>query len=266
MTTDWKLKAGYSKRINRSSNQELNPIPEREHSETLEKGDPDLLPEFIDLAELGLIHNFTKGSFFLTGYYQHIKNPIQRLNSVYADTILNRVYSNAGNARLFGLEAGTNLQLAKWWSFYLGANLYNYKINGNIQILGTPTVINNQNWAYSLNGNTSFQLTKTLSLQANINYLSKRPTAQGEDSQFFVPNTSIKKTLLNGRMAASLQWQNINIFNANKQRITTSGPAFYTTTNYIYETNVFLLNLTFNLTKFSGKLKLPNSELNDREF
>lgn len=262
----WKLKAGYSRRINRNTDLQLNPIPEREHSETLEEGDPDLLPEFIDLAELGLIHNFSKGSFFTTFYYQHIKNPIQRLNSVYADTILNRVYTNAGNARLWGMEAGTNLQPFKWWTVYLGANLYNYHINGDIQILGLPVTVNNQNWAYSINGNTSFQLNKTLSLQANINYLSKRPTAQGEDSQFFIPNTSVKKTFMNGRWAASLQWQNMNIFNANKQRITTSGANFYTTTNYIYETNVFLLNLTFNLNKFTSKLKLPNSEMSDKEF
>lgn len=262
----WKLKAGYSKRINRNTDLQLNPIPEREHSETLEEGDPDLLPEFIDLAELGLIHNFSKGSFFTTLYYQHIKNPIQRLNSVYADTILNRVYTNAGSARLWGMEAGTNLQPLKWWSIYLGANLYNYHINGDIQILGAPVTVNNQNWAYSINGNTSFQLNKTLSLQANVNYLSKRPTAQGEDSQFFVPSSSVKKTFMNGRWAASLQWQNMNIFNANKQRITTSGADFYTTTNYIYETNVFLLNITFNLNKFTSKLKLPNSDLSDKEF
>jgi len=262
----WKIKAGYSKRINRTTNLELNPIPEREHSETLEEGDPDLLPEFIDLAELGTIHNFKAGSFFATAYYQHIKNPIQRLNSVYADTILNRIYSNAGSARLYGLEVGTNIQPVERWTFYLGANLYNYKINGDIMILGLPTSVYNNNWAYSINANTSVQLTKTFSLGANVNYLSKRPTAQGEDSQFFVPNTSVKKTFMNGRFSASLLWQNMNIFNANKQRISTSGTDFYSTTNYIYETNVFLVNLSFNLNRFTGKLKLPNSELNDKEF
>jgi ferric enterobactin receptor len=70
---------------------------------------------------------------------------------VYADTILNRVYTNAGSARLFGLEAGTNLQPVKWWNMYIGANLYNYKINGNIQISGKPVTVYNQKWAYSIN-------------------------------------------------------------------------------------------------------------------
>jgi ferric enterobactin receptor len=263
-----KLKAGYSRRVQRTTNLELNPIPEREHSETLEEGDPDLLPEFIDLGELGMIHNFSKGSFFSTLYYQHIQNPIQRLNSVYADTILNRVYTNAGSARLFGLEMGTNISPFKWWSIYLGGNLYNYKIQGNINILNTPVTILNTNWAYSINGNTSFMLNKTLSLQANVNYLSKRPTAQGQDSRFFVPNTLVKKTFMNGRLSASLLWQNMNMgfLGANKQRITTSGPNFYTTTNYISETDVFLINLSFNLNKFTSKIKLPTSEVGDKEF
>ncbi|MBO9151347.1 TonB-dependent receptor domain-containing protein [Chitinophaga sp. GCM10012297] len=264
----WKTKAGYSKRIQRTNNFELNPIPEREHSETLEQGDPDLLPSFIDLAEAGPVYNFKNGSVFVTAYYQHIKNPIQRVNSVYADTILNRVFTNAEAARTFGLEAGTNLQPAKWWSLYLGGNVYNYRIKGNLEILGVSSTVNNKNWVYSLNMNTSFKLGTTWSLQANVNYLSARPTAQGEDSRFLVPNTSLKRTFMDGRMAATLQWQNMDLGmkQTQRQRITTSGRDFYTTTNYIYETDVFLLNLSFNLNKPGGKSRLPNSEFGDKEF
>ncbi len=264
----WKGKAGYSKRIQRTHNFELNPVPEREHSETLEQGDPDLLPSFIDLAELGSIHNFKNGSFFVTVYYQHIKNPIQRVNSVYADTILNRVFTNAEAARTFGLEAGTNIEPAKWWSLYIGGNIYNYRIKGNLNILGVNSTVNNKNWVYSINANTNFKLGASWSLQANVNYLSARPTAQGEDSRFLVPNTSLKKTFLDGRFSATLQWQNMDLGmkQTQRQRITTSGPDFYTTTNYIYETDVFLLNLSFNLNRLSGKSKLPSSEFGDKEF
>ncbi|MEJ7692688.1 TonB-dependent receptor [Daejeonella sp.] len=268
ISTGWKAKAGYSKRVQRRNNFELNPIPEREHSETLEQGDPDLLPEFIDLAELGLIRNFSSGSFFTTLYYQGIKNPIQRVNSVYADSILNRVFTNASRARSFGVEMGTNLQPAKWWTLYLGANLYNYKVNGTINILDVSSPINNTAWVYSFNANTGFKLSSTWSLQGNLNYLSERPTAQGKDSRFIVPNTSVKKTLMKGQLSASLQWQNMDLGtnHTQRQRITTMGREFYTTTNYIYETDVFLLNFSFNLNRLSSKSKLPASEFGDKEF
>ena len=63
-------------------------------------------------------------------YYQHSKNPIQRVNSVYNDTILNRIYTNAGNADKWGFEAGISATPAKWLQVYVGGNVYNYKISG----------------------------------------------------------------------------------------------------------------------------------------
>lgn len=265
----WNIKSGYSKRVQRNNNFELNPIPEREHSETLEQGDPDLLPQFVDLVELGVNHNFTKGSFFSTLYFQNIKNPIQRVNSVYADTILNRVFTNADKARLFGLELGVNLKPTKWFAFYLGTNIYNYKISGNINVLGVVSAVENANWVYSINSNSSFDLGKKWMLQATVNYLSNRPTAQGEDSRFLSPNTSIKKTFWNGKCSIGLQWQNMNLgfMDANQQRITTFGKDFYTTTNYIYETDVLLLNFNINFNKLTNnKTKLPSSEIGEKEF
>lgn len=264
----WQIKAGYSKRVQRATNFELNPIPEREHSETLEQGDPDLLPEFIDLAETGLVHSFTGGSFFSNLYYQYINHPIQRVNSVYADTILNRVFTNAGHARSIGWETGINVQPAPWYTLYLGGNVYNYRISGQLSVLGQTSAIYNNNWVYSLNTNNSFNLGRSWALQVNINYLSNRPTAQGEDSYFLVPGSSLKKTFMKGRMAATLQWQNMDmgLKLSNRQRITTWGANFYTTTNYIYETDVFLLNLSFNLNKATGKSKLPASEFGEKEF
>ena len=268
INTSWNAKAGYSKRVQRNNNFELNPIPEREHAETLEQGDPDLLPQFIDLAEFGINHNFNKGSFFSTLYYQHSKNPIQRVNSVYADTILNRLFTNAEKARLIGIEFGTTFKPIKWLSAYLGANIYNYKISGELKVLGNISTVNNANWIYSLNMNTAVDLGKNWNLQANVNYLSARPTAQGKDSRFLSPNTSVKKTCMNGKFSLGLQWQNMNLgfMNSNQQRITTWGKDFYTTTNYIYETDVFLLNFSFNLNKLNSKTKLPVSELGEKEF
>jgi len=264
----WNAKVGYSKRVQRNNNSELNPILEREHSETLEQGDPDLLPQFVDLAELGINHTFKKGTLFTTLYYQNIKNPIQRVNSVYNDTILNRVYTNAERARLYGLELGTNLKPKKWLSLYFGANIYNYKINGNLDVLGETSTVNNSDWVYSLNANSTFNLDKNWSITANVNYTSAKPTAQGEDSRFLIPNMSIRKTILDGKGSLGLQWQNINFGNmdTNQQRITTYGSDFYTTTNYIYETNVLLLNFSYNFNKLTSKNKLPTSEFGEKEF
>jgi hypothetical protein len=73
---------------------------------------------------------------------------------------------------------------------------------------------------------------------------------------------------MGGRLTALLQWQNMDmgLLNSNEQRISTSATDFYTTTNYIYEVDVVMLNLSFNLNKLKNKLKLPGSEFGEKEF
>ncbi|MCF2490742.1 outer membrane beta-barrel family protein [Dyadobacter sp. CY347] len=128
--------------------------------------------------------------------------------------------------------------------------------------------MNRSSWIYAVNANTTFKFSSTFQLQASMNYLSKQVTAQGRDSQFVTPNLSARKTFLKGKLAATLQWQNVDLgfIGSNQQRITTCGKDFFTTTNYIQETDIFLLNLTYNLNQSSKKAKLPASEFGDKEF
>lgn len=262
----FRARAAYSKRIQRSTNNELNPFPEREHSETLESGDPDILPELIDLTELGFVKDVAKGSIFATLYNQRIKNVVNRVNSVYNDTILNRIYTNAGLATSWGLEAGSTMNLTKRWQFYAGGNLYHYKIKG--ALFNNDVTVNTASWVYSINANSTLKLSGTFQLQGSVNYLSKRVTAQGSDSRFVNPGISAKKTFLTGKLAATLQWQNMDLglLGSNRQRITTFGKDFFTTTNYIQETDIFLINLSYNLNQTAKKGKLPASEFGEKEF
>ncbi len=262
----WAVKAAYSRRVQRSTNNELNPYPEREHSETLEQGDPRIRPEFIGLYEVGISKDFKKATFYWNIYHQNIQDIVNRVNSVYNDTILNRIYTNAGRAKLTGSELGATLSPIKNLKVFLGGNMYNLVIQGSL--FENAVEVNSRGWVYSVNSNISYQITPTLSGQFNLSYLSKRNTAQGEDSRFYQPNISIKKAFLDNRLSASLLWQNISIgqMGVNEQRITTWGRDFYTTTNYIQETNILLLNLSYNFNKQDKATKLPASEFGEKEF
>ncbi|MEM8965260.1 MAG: TonB-dependent receptor, partial [Bacteroidota bacterium] len=130
LTDDFRLKAAYSRRVERTTTFKMNPFPEREHSETLEQGDPTLRPEFIDLVELGIVKNFGDHSVFATAYFRHVENLINRVNTVYNDSILNRIYSNVGQGQSLGLEAGLELNPTANWQLYAGGNVYRYGIEG----------------------------------------------------------------------------------------------------------------------------------------
>ena len=279
-TENFRLKTAYSRRVERTTTFKMNPFPEREHSETFEQGDPNLLPEFIDLVELGMIKDFGDHSVFATAYFQHVENLINRVNTIYNDTILNRIYSNVGRGRSFGLEAGAELNPTSWWRLYAGGNLYNYDIKGSF----ASQPVNTNSWIYSINANTNFKLSATLSLQWTLNYISARNTAQGEDSRFLSPNLTVQKSWMDGRLSATLQWLNMDLglLSTNEQRITTLGNSsgtnsiqhgspqrageFYTTTNYIYEVDMIMLNLSYRINQPAGKAKFIKSEFGEQEF
>ena len=264
-TDQFRLKAAYSKRVERTTTFKMNPFPEREHSETFEQGDPTLLPEFVDLVELGVIQDFDNSSVFATAYFQNVQNLVNRVNTVYNDTILNRIYTNVGRAHSLGLEAGLELNPLPWWKLAAGGNLFRYAIRGTFD----DRPVDTQSWQYSINANTTFKLSSTWSIQWTLNYLSERVTAQGEDSRFLSPNLTARKTWLDGRLTATAQWLNMDmgLLPTNEQSITTYRTGeFYTTTNYVYEVDMIMLNLSYRLNQPAGKSKFIKSEFGEKEF
>lgn len=263
---DFQIKFGYSKRVQRSTNNELNPYPEREHSETLEQGDPTILPEFIQILETGFTKDFKKASWYLNLYTQQIDNIVNRVNSVYNDTILNRIYTNAGKARLVGTEMGFTYTPTKKLRMFVGGNLYRLQING--ALFNNSIAINSSGLVYSINSNLSYQVNSTTSAQFNLSYLSAKNTAQGIDSRFYQPNLSLKKSLFSSKLSLMIQWQNLALGNmkVNEQSISTRGSNFYTSTNYVQETNILHLNLSYNFRSLEKKPKLTSSEFGEKEF
>lgn len=191
---------------------------------------------------------------FSTIYFRNVENLINRVNSVYNDTILNRIYSNVGNIKTIGFENGFDYKNEKF-SLFVSTNLYRTAIKGRFQ----NDIIDNAAWIFGVNMNTSYRFTKTLDVLFNFNYISQRNTAQGQDSEFYLPSLVIKKSFFNNNLQAVLQWQNIDmgLLKTNEQRITTfKSNVFFTTIKYIHEVDMVVLNLiyTFNSSKKSQYL------------
>ncbi|MDG1743597.1 MAG: TonB-dependent receptor [Polaribacter sp.] len=276
------IKTAYSKRIERTTTFKMNSFAEREHSEVFEQGDNTLLPEFIDVVELGITKKLKRGnSMYATAYFRHVENVINRVNTLaykangaVIDSIINRVYSNVGKSNSIGLEIGATIKPSENWTNFIGANIYNYTINGLLNFRHRDGVernydINSKSTIYSFNLNSTYRFARNTTLQFTLNYLSDRNTAMGEDSRFYSPNLTFRKKFLDDRLIATFQWQNIDmgILKTNEQRITTSRPnQFYTTTNYVYEVDMLSLNLSYSFNAAKDKSKFIDSEFGKREF
>ena len=260
------INMAYSKRIERTTTFKMNPFPEREHSETLEQGDPNLHPELIDQIEFGINKKTKNGnSRFFRIYYRSVKDLINRVNTVYNDTILNRIYSNVGNAKVIGRENGGEYNLGKKLKIFYSTSFYYCIIKGSFD----DHIINTDDYVYSFNLNSTYNFSNSTFVQLNFNYLSNKITAQGKDSEYYSPNLTFVRRFWDNQLTASLQWKNIDmgLMNSNEQRITTQRvDEFYTTTNYVYEVDMILLSLRYNFKNRKNTAKFIDSEFGKREF
>jgi hypothetical protein len=148
----------------------------------------------------------------------------------------------------------------------IGGNAYKYNIRG--QLFNGSINIDNSSWVYSINAVQTINLKDNWSIQISMNYLSLRATAQGEDGAFFTPNMAVRKVTKDNRWNFQLQWlyMDAGLGISNRQRITTMGQYFFTTTKYIYEPDQIQLSMGFNLSRKNRKVSLPQSEMVEKEF
>ena len=254
------LRLAYSRRIERPTTKLMSPFKNHRHAETIENGDPNLLPEIADVFETGFSKAYTNISFTATAYVNILQDKVFRVNEIYSRTILGRTYTNAGNSQSTGMELTTEIKASKKWKIYLSGNLFQFDVRGKFN--GIETTQNSFN--YNFNGNTVFDISTRLRFAWDFNYLSKTVTTQGMDSELLLSNASLKYTLWQNK--GSLTFQAQNIFNSNIQTIQTQTPDFYSSTDYRKWDRVFLISLGFRINDRGQKVKSTKTDYGEKDF
>ncbi len=254
------LRLAYSRRIERPTTKLMSPFKNHRHAETIENGDPNLLPEIADVFETGFSKAYTNISFTATAYVNILQDKVFRVNEIYSRTILGRTYTNAGNSQSTGMELTTEIKASKKWKIYLSGNLFQFDVRGKFN--GIETTQNSFN--YNFNGNTVFDISTRLRFAWDFNYLSKSVTTQGMDSELLLSNASLKYTLWQNK--GSLTFQAQNIFNSNIQTIQTQTRDFFSSTDYRKWDRVFLISLGFRINDRGQKVKSTKTDYGEKDF
>lgn len=253
------LKFGYSKRIDRPTTKSLSPFKNHRHSEAIWLGDPNLLPEITQNVELGYIKKFESGSFAFTAYHNRTSNLIFRVNENFNRITLIVISTNAGNSRSSGVEMISEWQLTEWCGLYLSGNTYLFQIS-DIEI-GTDN--NTQSLNYNLNGNLTCKFHPKWRLNWNASYISRTVTAQGFDTDMLLSNVGLKYTA-NKKWSVELLFQ--NIFDDNRQTITTQGPLFYSSTEYTKNDRILQFSISYRLNESGKSTRNIKTEYGEKDF
>lgn len=239
--------ASYTRRIDRPNGWFLDPFVTYIDQFNYSQGNPDLLPEYTDSYELGYQLWAWGAMFSLEGYYRYTTNKITRIRTLQADNTFMHTFENLNSDYSLGGELMVRFDPAKWLNLNLSANLYQYRMEGDIEDQSVDA--ESLNWNSRLNA--IVKLPYDMRLQVNGMYNGPSITAQGESKGFFMTNAALRKDFFNQNLSATFSVR--DIFNTGKHEFTSSGPGFYSYNYFNRKAPIFSLSLSWKINNYEKR-------------
>lgn len=240
------LQLSYSRRINRPQWWQLNPSVDYSNPTLLRKGNPTLMPETIDAAEMSFVTQIDKHTVTATGYYRRTNNAMQ----FYADVDPN-LPPSAGNTVLTfrnfdviqntGFEFVYRGQIFPWWTATANVNLFYNSIQGGSEVgnisAGTVT--------YNVRAMSSFKMPwEGGNLQANYMYNGPMVMSQGTMDAWHALTLGFRQDL---SREFSVTLNVSDVLNTQRFFLRLADTAFTTTVDQKPETRIATLNISYRI-------------------
>lgn len=160
----------YTRRVDRPSIGQINPIREWTTPLLESRGNPALEPQFTNSFEINHTKIFSIGSITSAVFYRLINAEISR---VIFPNPLNNIqnimsFANFANNSQLGAEVNANLKLTKWWSTNASADLYYKTVRGTVTNINTNLPENKEINVTTFNTRLNNTFTATKNLRFNL--------------------------------------------------------------------------------------------------
>lgn len=187
----------YSRRVDRPSIQQVNPIREWSTPLISSFGNPNLDPQFTNSFELNYTKGLKKGSATVGVFYRRVNGNISRVlnkDPLDVEKVEMSFYNTDSNDR-YGVELSANYRFVKWWSMNASSDLYIQKETGVSN--GDNLEITNN--SFNVRVSNSFTATKKLRFQLFAMYRGGGEDLQFEVDPMWMINTGVSYAVLKGK-------------------------------------------------------------------
>jgi len=244
---DYQIQASYTRRINRPRGWNLEPFRNYIDKDNIREGNPGLLPEYVNSAELSAMKKWGMTFLSLEAYYRNTENLITRILTPLADGVVLHTFDNINQDHSLGLEAMLNYELNDRFNFNLSGSVFNYRLEGMVN--GETVDRESNNWRSRLNMNAKFL--KRTRLQLSLGYYGPSVTAQGTSEGMFTSSLALRQDLMKNKVTAILQVR--DIFGTMRHDFTATSPGYYEHTVMQRESQVVNLTLTYRINDYKPK-------------
>lgn len=163
----------FSRRVDRPSLSQVNPIREFSTPTLDSKGNPDLVPQFTNSYEINYTKKTKIGSITSGVFYRRIQDEITRVIYTNPENDTKQIlsYSNFENNNAYGVEVSGNLDFKKWWSANISLDAYQKTVKGTIEATkGVFEFVSVDATLFNARISNTFKATKDLRFQLSAMY------------------------------------------------------------------------------------------------
>lgn len=270
------LQLSATRRISRPNFFQLIPFTDFSDSLNLQRGNPNLVPEFAHSVEVSYQNILNRyHNFLVSVYYKRSNDLITRYFYAEVDPVTQRTvgistYENANASTAYGLEF--TIKNTFWKKLEVTTNLNGY--NSILEIAGSDGAdLTTEQFTWFIKENVSLKLPKNITLQLNGSYQSRTSfdtggsgggrggggygggpssTAQGYSIPVWYVDASIRKDFWNKK--ASLTFNVQDVFRSRKSGSHTESILFIQDTWRRRDPQLFRLNFSYRFGKFDVSL------------
>ncbi|NLR90119.1 TonB-dependent receptor domain-containing protein [Flammeovirga agarivorans] len=247
------LMLSYSRRIERPRGYYLEPFVTWQDAFNVRRGNPALLPENIDSFDFGYLKGLgEKATLSFDAYYRMTQNKIERVQSVWSEGVILHTYENVGTDYALGFELSLNYNPVKWWTIDLMGNLYDYRVEGELE--GQSFDRQSLNWSSRFNN--TFRLTKQTQLQINSRYTGPTVTAQGENEGYYMMTAALKHNMMKKKLTITASMN--DVLGTAVRKSTSEGVGFNNYTEDFRYAQYFTMTFTYRLNNFKPSRRGPS--------
>ena len=276
------IQLNYSRRINRPNFWQLLPFTDYSDSLNINRGNPNLNPEFTNSIELSYNKQFeNRDNLMASIYFKNTNDLITRFQTrdTLNEKLLINSFINANRSYVTGLELIGRNKITKFWDLTTNANFFTSKI----ELEDQPD--SDQFLSYFLKINNNFKLPKNFTVQLSGDYTSKiisspggtgggrgggmhfgggsTSAAQGYISPNYGVDAAVRFEFLKNK-TATLSLNVNDIFRTKKYDSYSESPFFIQNVERRRDAQVFRLNFNYRFGKFDASLfKRKNTRSED---
>lgn len=196
-----------SRRVDRPSIDQVNPIREWSTPQIDSEGNPNLFPQFTNSYELNYTRKTKIGSITSGVFYRRINDEITRtlFENPNDSSKLILSYANLNDNNAYGFEISGNLDFKKWWSANISFDAYNKKTKGIVANEFVEVDVTTFNTRIS----NTFKPSKNLRLQLSGMYRGRDLGLQFERQPMWKIDMGSSYTVLKGSGTITARFSDI---------------------------------------------------------